>query len=179
MPYLVAAVVLVGLLCVVNLWFTTAIVRRLRDHTQRFTDLGSGTGGRVEPAVDRVPAFTASTVDGQLVAGPEAHLTVVAFLSTDCPACDTQLPGLLRYLTEERHDRERVLAVVAGDDTPKGALMVERLRAVASVVREPFGGAVCAAFAATRFPTFYLVEEGGEVRVGTAVADALPHRAST
>lgn len=179
MPYLVAAVVLVGLLCVVNLWFTMAVVRRLREHTRLLSEVGSGTGGRLEPTVDRVPAFTASTVDGQVVTGPNAGLAVVAFLATDCAACDTQLPGLLRYLSEERHDPERVLAVVAGVDTPKGERMVETLRTVASVVREPLDGAVCTAFAATRFPTFYLVEGDGDVRVGAGVADALPRRVRT
>jgi thiol-disulfide isomerase/thioredoxin len=178
-PYLVAAVVCVGALCVVNLLLTMAVIRRLREHSVRLAELGDPPAGAVEPSVDRMPAFTATAVDGQFVTGPDPDRTVVAFFATDCPACTVELPRLLRYVADEGHDRDRVLAVVAGLDTAKSERMVEQLRGVAAVVREPLDGTVCTAFATTRFPTFYLFDDGGGVRAAAALIAALPHRVPT
>jgi hypothetical protein len=178
MAYLVAALFLVGLLCAIDLLLTLAVIRRLREHEQRFVGL-SGAAVAFQPAVDRVPEFTATTVDGRTVCGPDLRGAVVAFFSTDCVACEPEVPKFVRYLAEEGYERKQVLAVVAGVDTPEAKRIVDQLHEIAEVVREPFDGTVCTAFANSRFPTYYLVAEGGDIETGAPHVAGLPHRMRT
>jgi hypothetical protein len=174
MPYLVATVVVLAVFCAVYLLLTLAVLRRLREHERRFADLRGPAV--IEPPVDRVPAFTTTTVDDRVVQGPDLGRSLVAFFSTDCVACLPEVPKLLRYLTDGNgYPRDRVLAVVAGADAPQGQRIVDQLREVADVVREPHGGPVCTAFATTRFPAYYVIAEGGDIRAAAATAAGLPH----
>ncbi|WP_219534890.1 TlpA family protein disulfide reductase [Nonomuraea guangzhouensis] len=157
MPYLTAAIVLIGLLCVLNLLLTLSLIRRLRQ-------TGGGGVQHAGPPLTLRPGslvgeFAAVTVAGELV----SHDTVVGlvgFFSAGCEPCHKLLP---RFTEHARTlGRENVLAVVAGDD----AEAVEALTPVARVVVENYDGPVAGAFQNTWTPALYLL--GSDHRVVAA-----------
>jgi hypothetical protein len=164
MAYLAAAVVLLGLLCLVNLLFTLGIVRRMREpapdwHTAPPFLLGPGSG---------IGEFAAVTTAGE----PVSHETVagmVGFFSIGCEACHELLPAFRERAAQL--DRERVLAVVGGDDED----MVRSLEPVARViVADPAGGPVAQAFKNTWTPALYLVGDDHRVAAAGTRMDELP-----
>ncbi|MEU0569600.1 hypothetical protein ABZ297_30070 [Nonomuraea sp. NPDC005983] len=157
MPYLTAAVVIIGLLCVFNLLLTLALIRRMRQ-------TGAGTAPSAGPpmalsAGSPVGEFTAETVNGETI----SHDTVtglVGFFSAGCEPCHKLLP---RFAEHARTlGRENVLAVVAGDD-PEA---VTALEPVARVIVEDYDGPVAGAFQNTWTPALYLL--GSDHRVVAA-----------
>jgi hypothetical protein len=121
---------------------------------------------RLLPAGTRLADFAARGTDGTAVdreffAGP----TVVGVFSTSCPACRERLPEFTQHVAGTA--RARVLAVVAGEVDTADEL-VTTLQQVATVVREPLGGPLVAAFDVNAFPTFFLIERDGVV-AGAAV----------
>src|SRR5262245_16423284 len=113
MPVLVSAVVLVGVLCALDLVLTLAVIRRLRDHTVRLSQVGGGIPELAAPGT-RLGTFTATSLEGGTVStdfftGP----TVVGVLSTTCPGCQERLPEFARYLAE--HAGRPALVVVQGE----------------------------------------------------------------
>ncbi|MEU4834743.1 hypothetical protein [Streptosporangium sp. NPDC023615] len=167
MPFLIAAVVFVGLLCLVDLVLTMAVIRRLRDHTQQLAALRSG-----DPAQSLLregtplPAFTAESVDGETIDSQAAPPEVLALLSTECVVCLDEMPNLVRFLGDRGVGRSAAIVAIVGDDTPKAGELVEGLRPVARVIRQPWDGPIEKAFQAKLFPNFYLVS-GGVVRVAS------------
>lgn len=164
MAYLAAAVVLVGLVAVVNLLLTIGIVRRLREHTAELAELRTrGTGGGGEVALTagaRVGAFAATGVHGRTVTlDTLGDRPLVAFLSPQCGPCKERLPGFLELAGGRPGGRDSVLAVAVGTGE-QTAELVEQLRPVATVVVESDRGPVQQAFAVTGFPAFLLVEQG-------------------
>lgn len=149
MPFVVAALVLLGLLCLVNLLLTVGILRRMR--AQAAT--GSGSLFALRPGSD-IGEFAATTTDGEPVTAATLNGTV-GFFSADCPACHDTLPDFLAHAREQ--GRDRVLAVVGGDD----ADTVRALAEVARVVPADLdGGPVAAAFRNTWTPALYVVADG-------------------
>lgn len=125
MPFVVAALVLLGLLCLVNLLLTVGILRRMRAQAAA----GSGPLFALRPG-SAVGEFAATTTDGEPLTTATLDGTV-AFFSADCPACHDTLPDFLAYAREQ--GRDRVLAVVGGDDA-------DTVRALAEVARVVAGG---------------------------------------
>ncbi|MGW6501124.1 TlpA family protein disulfide reductase [Nonomuraea angiospora] len=168
MPYLVAAVVVVGLLCLVDLVLTLAVIRRLRVHTLRLAELAPAGAPMVQPGTT-IGEFSATALGGETVSraffsGP----SVVAVFSTECASCHERLPEFASYLADTRP--ERVLAVVAGD--PDAARLFTGELTSATVVVEPMGGPVSRALRVSRFPSFYLVDGDAVV----VAADTAPAR---
>lgn len=163
MPFLVAAVVLVGLLCALDLILTLAVIRRLRQHTAKLAQLSAAGGGGLLPDGTPLPAFTAHSVDATWIS--ERGWRLVALLATTCGACAGQMPDLRALVRESGYPPESVLVVVAGPDTPEGGELVDAVRPIATVVREGRDGPLSQAFRASVFPAFYQVEDG-VVRVG-------------
>jgi cytochrome oxidase Cu insertion factor (SCO1/SenC/PrrC family) len=155
MPYVVATLVLLGLLCALNLLLTVGILRRMRAQSTA----GPGSLFALRPG-SAVGEFAVTTADGEPLTA--ATLTgTVAFFSADCPACHDTLPDFLAYAREQ--GRDNVLAVVGGGDP-------DTVRALAEVARvvpaDLDGGPVAAAFRNTWTPALYVVA-GGRV-VATA-----------
>ena len=68
MSFLVAAVVLVGLLGLANLLFAFGVIRRLREHTELLNRLADTDAAAVMlPAGRTVEDFAATTLDGVTV----------------------------------------------------------------------------------------------------------------
>jgi hypothetical protein len=169
MLFLTTAVVLVGMLCTLDLVLTIGVIKRLREHTTMLTKRGGGP-----PSIelgDEVGRFTTTTTDGETLT-PEliADNTLVAFFSTTCGPCLAKLPRFAEYARAKAGGRDRVLAVVAGDDS---AVFVDALGPVARVVVEGANGTegvVGAAFQVQAYPVLLMVGREGDGRlVATAV----------
>jgi thiol-disulfide isomerase/thioredoxin len=164
MPFLTAAVILVGALCLVDLLLTVAVIRRLRGHTTQLAELQATSrplGPRFLAVGSGMPEFSGQTVDGEvlssgtLAAGPCA----VAFLQSSCQPCRDRVPDLRSFAAEMPGGRARVVAVVTGDgDVADG--IVDDLREVAGVVSGPHAAAMVTAFEVTGYPTFYAFVDG-------------------
>lgn len=176
MPYLVAAVVVVGLLGLVNLLFAFGVVRRLREHTDLLDKLGNRSGGEAGAVMleagSTVEEFDTVTVDGDRVSRADlvasAGTTLVGVFSPGCSACEAQLGEFVEYAAAHPGGRDRTLVVVVGPDA-ESASYVERLEASARVVREDrdapggSGGSLSKALGVRGFPAFALVD-GDQVR---------------
>lgn len=179
MGYLVAAVVLVGLVVLFDVVVTVGLVRRLRAHSDLLAELVDSAG--LLAVGTRVPEFSGESVDEvpvdrRSLSGPAA----VAFWSVDCPHCQTNLPQFVAYVRGGAYPRERVLAVVAHDGSDSSAMddMIGVLAPVATVAREALAdGRITAAFSVRGFPTFYLVGADGTVTAAAHAVRALPRSA--
>jgi len=149
MPFVVAALVLLGLLCLVNLLLTVGILRRMR--AQATTESNSLFALRPGSAIGE---FAATTTEGEPLTVETLNGTV-AFFSADCAACHDTLPDFLAYAREQ--GRDNVLAVVGGDDPETVGALAEVARVVPADLD---GGPVAAAFRNTWTPALYVVADG-------------------
>jgi thiol-disulfide isomerase/thioredoxin len=171
MPYLVAAVVLVGLLCLFDLVLTLGVIRRLREHTEKLAALDGPRDDTVMPAGSLVRPFTAATTTGGEVSrdtlrGP----TLVGFFTPGCTPCLERVPEFVAYA---RDFPGAVVAVAVGDATETAGL-VGSLRDVADVVTEPQDGPVQSAFGVGGYPALCLVDGAGLVLAGGTTMRDLP-----
>lgn len=173
MAYLVAAVVILGLLCLLNLVLNVGLIRRVRTHTDRLDQLAKAMSPYDGvPVGERVDDFTATTVGGAPVSRDLLiGRTLVGFFSPGCQPCATELPLFIEYARSMPDGPGQVLAVVTAADAG-GAEYVERLAEVARVVVEGHGGALKAAFQVAGFPMLYLLGADGVVLAsGFSVAE--------
>ncbi|MFI6977334.1 hypothetical protein ACIBSV_01965 [Embleya sp. NPDC050154] len=172
MPFLVAAVVLIGLVAAVNLLLTLGVIRRLNEPS---SDPHPGTArpggpGTELPPGSRAEMFTARTIDGEQVSDADVR-GLVGFFSAHCEPCHTLAP--LFADKARTMARGEVLAVVAGAD----ADLIATLAPVARVVTEDFDGAVQAAFHNTWTPAVYLLGDDRRVVAGGGRMSDLPSEA--
>lgn len=161
MGYLVGAVVLVGVIGLVNLIFTIGILRQVRAnavwHPEPMFALGPGSA---------VGEFTAMTTTGEPVSG-DTLAGMVGFFTVGCGDCHELVPLFVERAREM--ERDKVLAVVGGgdEDTVRALAPVARV-----VVADLGGGPVARAFQNTWTPSLYLVDDDHRVvAVGTRMAD--------
>lgn len=166
---------LAAALGLLNLVLTYGAIRRLREHTRLLADTGTGTADpATPPAGTPVPAFTASTIDGDTVTRDDVTgmPAFIGFFSVTCAPCREQLPAFLDVLAGM--DDARVLVVISGSsDAPEHAeAMVARARGRARVVVEE-RPALGELFTVNRYPTMLAVNDG--VLIANAqVATRLP-----
>lgn len=155
MPYLTAAVIVIGLVSVINLLLTMAVVRRLRQHEERLADRPNRPPYSQLGTV--LPEFAAESANGSPVdRGFFTGLTLVGVFSTHCRACREQLPAFAAK-AQERF-KGHVLAIVAG--APKeSADFAAALGSAATLITEPVGGPLSRAFQVKSVPTFFIVNE--------------------
>ena len=176
MPVLIAAVVVVGGLCLLDLLLTFGVIRRLREHTSMLAARGE-TNPPVGLAEGLSPgAFTASTISGEVVAGTTG-LRVVAFFSPWCKSCPERVPPFLEYLSSHRIGRDSVLAVVASDDGTSPPFQ-DQLVEVAQTCVEPHEGEIVKAFEVAGFPAFFLLDADGVVAASGFDPATLPEPAA-
>lgn len=172
MAFLVAAVVVVGVLGLVNLLFAFGVIRRLREHTEILDKLSSRPAG-VEPGPvmlapgETVAEFATTTVDGERVTRDDLTgspgMTLVAVFSPGCSACEAQMGKFIDYAAAHPGGRDKTLAVVVGPEA-ESASYVERLEATARVIREDrdapdgSGAALSKALAVRGYPSFALID---------------------
>lgn len=163
MGYLVAAVVLLGVLCLLNLLLTVGILRRMRTSAE----WQPGPLFRLGPG-SAIGAFSAVTTADEPVSD-DTVTGIVGFFTAGCGDCHELLPRFVERAGEM--GREKVLAVVGGDDEDA----VRALGRVARVVVADLdGGPVAQAFQNTWTPSLYLVgDDHRVVAVGTQIEELL------
>ncbi|GGX36440.1 TlpA family protein disulfide reductase [Streptomyces lomondensis] len=152
MAALTSAVVLVGILCVLDLLLTIGVIKKLREYGPAGPAMEPGGGMTPLRPGEELPAFTAVAVDGAVVSRsslPDGAL--IAFLAPHCEPCRAKLPELIAYAAAEPGGRNRTLAVVVGEPE-ECERFVRELSPVARVVVEPRGGSVCEALRVDAFP---------------------------
>ncbi|HST49801.1 TlpA family protein disulfide reductase [Jatrophihabitans sp.] len=100
------------------------------------------------------PPILARTSTGALLE-PAGGPHLVAFLSSSCPGCRATLPPLAGYLGRQPSPL-RLIVVIVGDPR-QGADIEQLLAPTATVVFEPDGGPIAAAYRITAFPCYVLV----------------------
>ncbi|GAA4956876.1 thiol-disulfide isomerase/thioredoxin [Nonomuraea thailandensis] len=156
MAYLVAAVVLVGLLCMVNLLLTVGLIRRLRRQSPPQPPMAAGLapGGSV-------PRFAATTTSGEPVSDELLGApALVGFFSPGCRPCVDLLP---LFAERARGTSDGVLAVIADGPGGDATVYLEQLEQVARVVVEAPQGPLQTAFQVSAFPTIITIDAGGTV----------------
>ncbi|MFC7546072.1 TlpA family protein disulfide reductase [Plantactinospora sp. GCM10030261] len=165
MPFLVAALALVGAVSLLNLILTTAIVRRMRGYEQTPPSrLGYDVlGGLPEGAA--LPTFTGGAAGGGTVTDSDlrGRPAVVGFLSSDCPSCLEQAPTFAAAARATIERGGRAIAVIIEGADPVDALTAAA--GPATTVYEPVDrtGPMTRAFAVETFPTFFVIDEAGTV----------------
>lgn len=165
MQFVIAALVMLGLLCLFNLLLTFGILRRMRAE--------AGTNGATSPfglrSGSAIGEFAVTTINGEPITDKTVTGTV-AFFSVGCAACHDLLPDFLAYAREQ--GRENVVAVVGGDDPTTVSVLTEVARVVTAELN---GGPVAAAFRNTWTPALYVVSDRHIIATAARLSD-LPRR---
>lgn len=161
MAYVVA---FIGAVCLVNLFLTFVVVRRLRQHGEQLAALPRFRPPPRLPAGSQAPDFMTTTVTGatRSLAGLAGSRGLVGFFNPDCGPCRKQLPEFADLARTMPGGAEQVLAVVSGDEAT-AAGMTSELNGLASVVIEPGEGPMCRAFSVRGFPSFYVIGADGRI----------------
>jgi thiol-disulfide isomerase/thioredoxin len=167
MPMLVTAVVFVGALCILDLLLTFAVLRRLREHTERLGQL-SGVGNP-SAGVDRaalmgreLPEFTATTVDGAVVSRQSltGEVELVGIFSPGCAPCHAQAPLFAAEAGALAAGKALALVVGSGADADE---LVGMLKGVGNVVTGQEGMKVVNGLSINTFPTFLRLDADGAI----------------
>jgi hypothetical protein len=165
MAVLTAAVVVLGLIGLLNLVLTIGVIRRLREHTAMLAN-GAGMGMHgPPPASELVPGqrpaeFSVRIDGGDELSGP-AGLRVVAFFSPLCSVCPERVPPFVEYVSSHAIDRDCVLAVVEHNEGVAAPTYLDTLATVAQVCSGPDGDSVTAAFKIQGNPAFAVLNADG------------------
>jgi hypothetical protein len=169
MVFLAAAVVLIGMLCLLNLLLTFGVIRRLREQSatgKAPTPILDPDGkpalvGDVPPAGAPIGDFTATTVDGDLISREGlVNGGTAVFLAADCGSCRENVPNL-----------------VIDGRLADPADLVEEFAPLARVVVETRGAGVAEAFGVSAIPAFCVFSEG-TVRSASLDLSQLPQTAA-
>jgi hypothetical protein len=175
MPIIIAAVTVIGGLCLLDLLLTFGVIRRLREHTDMLTrgparpELGLSAGELPEP-------FSTVTIDGELVSGA-AGLRVVAFFSSGCSICPERVAPFADYLRDHGIKRDSTLAVSIGPGSSPPPYLAE-IAELARICVEEDGGEIAKAFKIAGFPAFFVLDDDGAVVVSDHNPSALPEPAA-
>jgi thiol-disulfide isomerase/thioredoxin len=172
MPYLSAAVVLVGAIGLLNLVLTLGVIRRLREHSERLRTAGDADGDVLPAVGTTIGEFEALTTDNRRVSrdmfdGPAP----VGFFSPNCGPCRQMLPEFIEHAAAIGRDRTMAVVVGLADDATDE--LAARLATVSRVVVEQPNGPLSTAFGAVNVPALYLIDRGGLVRGSGHTMDAL------
>jgi peroxiredoxin len=169
MGYIAAVAIMAGVLSLLNLALTLAVIRRMRREAEQAALVARrGPALRVPPGT-RAPEFAATTLSGASIGLGDltGARSVIGFFSPNCAPCHTQLPEFIELARGIPGGPAQVLAVLTGG-ADEVAEFAQALAGVASVVVEPRRGPVAQAFSAVAYPTFYALDERGVVTTGGA-----------
>ena len=176
MPVLIAAVAVVGVLCLLDLLLTFGVIRRLREHTEMLTAAGDRASAVGLSAGELPGPFSAVATDGEPVSGA-AGLRVVAFFSSWCSICPERVPPFADYLSAHGVKQDAVLAVSVGSGGAPPPFLAE-LAAVAKICVEQEDGEIARAFKVTGFPAFFVLNDDGTVASSGYDPSTLPEPAT-
>ena len=104
MSVLTAAVVVVGVLCLLDLLLSFGIIRRLRQQNEALRDL------REKQSAEEPPIMLTSGSHIEL-SDVDVSGALVGFFSPNCEPCKERMPQFIEYATGHRG---KVIAVAAG-----------------------------------------------------------------
>jgi hypothetical protein len=175
MPVVIAAVVIVGLLCLLDLLLTFGTIRRLREHTEllRARQLADTLPVIGLPAGQVPEPFTAVAEDGAVIAGP-AGLRLAGFFSATCPACPGRVAPFIDYVQANHIARDDVLATLLDAAGAAPPPYLSLLAEVALVTVQPAGSQVIKSFGVAGYPAFCLLDADGAVVASGFDPESLP-----
>lgn len=164
MTFLIALVVVIGIVTVLNLLLLFGVIRRLKDHDQAIARIPFGAGApaaSMRAPGSEVDEFTAVSTDGVPVT-KEALTgeTMVGFFSVSCAPCVENAPKFAEHAAGVPGGKDSVLAIVVADGDDDPSEMVGILGDAARVVVEGYDGPMATAFGVTAFPTYAVVASG-------------------
>ncbi|MEV6695031.1 redoxin domain-containing protein [Micromonospora sp. NPDC051196] len=164
MAYIVAAVVLIGLVSLLNLALTYGVIRRLRQHNDMLgaqSFAGSAPVSRLSVGAV-VDDFKAVTVSGGTATRDDlSGHTLVGFFSPDCPACTAEIG---RFVEVARSRRDSVWAVAVGEPDRVADTVATLIPAAGTVIAEDGQQEMISAFGVAGFPAFFVMGDGGAVQ---------------
>lgn len=164
MSFLVAAVVLIGVITILNLLLTMAVIRKLRNTASTGAERVAPPDLPELPAGSRVPVFHGEAISGETVSAQTTagSAAVFAFFDTGCSACKPTVPKLIEYAKKNALPAGQVIAVV-GDDGGDASEYVSELGGTATVIVEETMGNMARAFSIHGFPAFVIADADGVV----------------
>ncbi|MET8048907.1 hypothetical protein ABZU75_15035 [Streptosporangium sp. NPDC005286] len=175
MTFLIAAVVLVGVLCVLDLLLTFAVLRRLREHTAELARLAGGT--RFAPydpgvLVGRTLPWTGTDADTDADTDGVDRPRLVAFFDVNCDACHEHAP---QFAVTAR--TQAAMAVISGAG-PRADDLVQMVADVSSVITAERADSLVKAVGVEAFPTFLRVGPDGTIVAAQTELTTLAEMAS-
>jgi len=163
MSVVIAAIVLVGALCLLDLLLTFGVLRRLREQSAELERLSAGGAGGV-PEFDRdalvgrtLPQPAATTIG-------EAPVAVVGFFAAGCEPCHKQAPELVAWASGQAGERAGARAVAVVTGTGAGAdELVEIFGDAVIIIAGPDGSRVATELGISVYPTFVRTGAGGAI----------------
>jgi AhpC/TSA family protein len=167
LPYLTAAVILVGVVALTALLLVIALARRLPDTPAGRLESGPGSEPAGLPTGSKPGSFRAETTSGGTVslADLAGDRALLGFFFAGCTPCNRQLPAFMARAKTMPGGPGQVIAVISGRPD-KIAEYAARLDDVATVVpARPRAdeGTISHAFAVSSWPSYYLLDSTGTV----------------
>jgi hypothetical protein len=161
---LTAAVIIVGILCLLDMLLTFGVIRRLREHSDLLRTRQFGDEAPViSLSAGQVPAeFAVTADDGAAVTGP-AGLQLAGFFSASCSVCPERVAPFIEYVSANRINRGNVLVTMLTADGAAVPPYLSQLAEVALVTVQPAGNLIAKAFGVAGFPAFCLLDADGAV----------------
>ncbi len=162
MEVLSAAVVIVGMLCILNLLLTFGVIRRLREHTGLLSKQVSADNAGVVARPGRPVREFGS--NGLSLASLQER-TLVGFFAVGCRPCEESLPAFVELAAGASTPVIAIVTTVS--EVENSSAYTSALAPVATVVKERPDGPMASAFGVAGFPTFVLVSGGIVEAVGS------------
>jgi peroxiredoxin len=171
---LAAAVVALGVLCLVNLGLLFAVVRKVRVLAERVDKMPPVGPAALLPVGGKAPEFTAVTTAGESrsLADLAGSRSVVGFFSPGCPPCRAQLPEFIEFARGLPGGTGQALAVVVGEEEVAAGFAAD-LDAAMPVVIAPRQSPVTTAFSVRGTPAFYVIGSDGRIEARGMAVQAL------
>ncbi|GAA3654967.1 hypothetical protein GCM10022224_017550 [Nonomuraea antimicrobica] len=168
MPFLIAAIVLVGALCLFDLVLTFAVLRRLREHSAELERLLN------EP---RTLPYDPSFLIGRTLPGAATRAVpsprLVGFFDADCGTCHEHAP---KFAAEARPGTALAFVTGAGRQVQN---LVDVVGEASAVVVAEEAAAVVADLGIRAFPLFLRLDAEGRIVRADLDVERLAETAST
>jgi hypothetical protein len=161
---LTVTVITLTVLVLFNMALSFAIIRRLREHEDRFGTSTPVAVGGPEPG-DPMPAVETRATDGSPVRTEalRGRRTLIGFFSTTCSACTVTAPRFSEEARKLTGEGIQVIAVLSSAGNGDDAALRGMLGQSAQLVVEAPGGVLATAFSPRALPSFFLVDPQGRV----------------
>ncbi|MEV4159965.1 TlpA family protein disulfide reductase [Nonomuraea dietziae] len=159
MPFLVAAVVFVGLLCLFNLVLGLGVLRRLREHTAELARLNERS---------MFMPYDPAVLVGRALPEAAAGARLVGFFDVGCSTCHERAPQFA-----EAAGKQPALAVVTGDGAKVDDL-VAMVGGVSRVITGEEAARLTHDLGVEAFPTFLWADQEGTVADAHTELSELP-----